>query len=70
MSMNLSDVVTVAHAADALRLTPAAIYLAIKKQQIQSVTVLGRITIPRKEFDRLKRKKSKRAKKSNGNGSK
>lgn len=69
MSMNLSDVVTVAHAADALRLTPAAIYLAIKKQQIQSVTVLGRITIPRKEFDRLKRKKNKRiVKKSNGNG--
>ena len=66
MSMNLSDVVTVAYAADALSLTPAALYLAIKKQQVQSVTVLGRITIPRKEFDRLKRKRSKRAKKSNG----
>lgn len=68
MSMNLSDVVTVAYAADALSLTPAALYLAIKKQQVQSVTVLGRITIPRKEFDRLKRKRSKRTKKSNGNG--
>lgn len=63
MSMNLSDVVTVAYAADALRLTPAALYLAIKKQQVESVTVLGKITIPRKEFNRLKRK---RAKKSNG----
>lgn len=66
--MNLSDVVTVNYVADALRLTPAAIYLAIKKQQIQSVVVLGRITIPRKEFNRLKRKKDKRAKQSNGNG--
>jgi hypothetical protein len=69
MSMTISDVVTVGYAADALNMTPAALYLAIKEGRINSVTMLGRITIPRKEFDRLKRKKNnKRAKKSNGNG--
>jgi hypothetical protein len=67
MSMNLSDVVTVGYAADALNLTPAALYLAIKEQRVNSVTMLGRIVIPRTEFDRLKRLKSKR-KKSNCNG--
>jgi hypothetical protein len=71
MSMNLSDVVTVGYAAEALKLTPAALYLAIKEQRVESVTVLGRIVIPRKEFDRLKRKRAKRSsKQSNGNGHK
>jgi len=70
MSMTISDVVTVGYAADALNLTKAALYLAIKEGRINSVTMLGRITIPRKEFDRLKRQKTKRAKKSNGNGRK
>lgn len=66
--MNLSDMVTVSHAANALDLTPAALYLAIKEGRINSVTVLGRITIPREEFARLKRLKTKRTKKStNGN---
>jgi hypothetical protein len=70
MSMNLSDVVTIGYAAEALRLTPAALYLAIKEQRVESITVLGRIVIPRKEFDRLKRKRAKRSKQSNGNGHK
>jgi rRNA processing protein Gar1 len=64
MSMNLSDVVTVGHAANALGLTPAAIYLAIKEERVESITVLGRIVIPRDEFNRLKRQKTKR---KNGN---
>ena len=62
--MNLSDVVTIKQAAVALNLTPAALYLAIKKGQIDSLVALGKITIPRSEFDRLKRAKVKRAKKS------
>lgn len=62
--MNLSDVVTVGYAATALNLTPAALYLAIKEGRINAVTMLGRITIPRAEFDRLKRQKAKRAKKN------
>jgi hypothetical protein len=66
--MNLSDVVIVSYAADALNLTPAAVYLAIKEGRINSVKMLGRIVIPRTEFDRLKRLKAKRSKKSNGNG--
>jgi rRNA processing protein Gar1 len=64
MSMNLSDVVTVGHVASALGLTPAAIYLAIKEERVESITVLGRIVIPRDEFNRLKRQKTKR---KNGN---
>lgn len=66
MSVNIADVVTVTYAADALNLTPAALYLAIKEGRVNSITMLGRITIPRKEFDRLRRKRTKRAKKSNG----
>lgn len=66
MSVNISDVVTVNYAADALNLTPAALYLAIKEGRVNSITMLGRITIPRKEFHRLKRQKAKRTKKSNG----
>lgn len=64
----MEDVVTIRQAAKALNLTVQALYLAIKEQRVQSATVLDRITIPRPEFERLKRKKSKRAKKStNGN---
>lgn len=65
MSTNVADVVTVGYAADVLNLTPAALYLAIKEGRINSIVMLGRITIPRKEFDRLKRKKAKR-KQTNG----
>jgi hypothetical protein len=70
MSVNISDVVTIKHAADSLNLTPAALYLAIKEGRVSSITALGRIAIPRKEFDRLKRKKVKRSKNSTANGHK
>lgn len=58
------DVVTVKYAAQALSLTEAAVYLAIKENRIESRRVLDRITIPRAELNRLKRRKRKA--KSNG----
>ena len=64
----MEDVVTIKYAARALGVTKAALYLAIKEDRIESQVVLDKLTIPRGEFNRLKREKSKRAKKSNGNG--
>lgn len=65
----MEDVVTIKHAAKALGMTKAALYLAIKQDRVQSLRVLDIITIPRPEFDRLKRERAKRARKqSNGNG--
>ena len=61
------DVVTIKYAAKALGLTRAALYLAIKQNRVESRTVLDKLTIPRSEFNRLKRK---RTKKTNGNGHK
>jgi hypothetical protein len=66
----MEDVVTIKYAADYLGITPAALYLAIKEKRIEHKIVLDKLTIPRFEFDRLKRQKSKRIKKSNGNGHK
>lgn len=60
------DVVTIKYAAKALSLTEAALYLAIKENRIESRVVLDRITIPRTELNRLKRRKSGKTKKSNG----
>jgi len=65
----MDDVVTIKYAAKALGITKAALYLAIKEDRVQSKTVLDKITIPRWEFDRLKRERANRAK-SNGNGHK
>lgn len=59
---------TIKYAARALGVTKAALYLAIKEDRIESQVVLDKLTIPRGEFNRLKREKAKRAKKSNGNG--
>jgi phosphoribosylaminoimidazole carboxylase (NCAIR synthetase) len=70
MSATVDDVVTIKYAAKALGVTPAALYLAIKEDRVESRKVLDRITIPRREFDRLKRRQIKRAKQSNGNGHK
>lgn len=70
MRVMVEDVVTVKYAARALGLTEAALYLAIKEDRVESRKVLDRITIPRAELNRLKRKKSRRASKSNGNGHK
>lgn len=61
----MDDVVTIKYAAKALGLTRAALYLAIKEDRVQSRTVLDKLTIPRSELNRLKRKKTKH---SNGNG--
>lgn len=66
----MDDVVTIKYAAKALGLTKAALYLAIKQDRIQSQKVLDVVTIPRSEFNRLKRQRARRAKKSNGNGHK
>lgn len=62
----MEDVVTIKYAAKALGVTKAALYLAIKEDRVQSQKVLDMVTIPRREFDRLKRQKAKKAKKSNG----
>lgn len=64
MSTNLDEVVTIQHAAKALSLTEAALYLAIKENRVNSLVMLGRIVLPRHEFDRLKKEKTK--KKKNG----
>lgn len=61
----MENVVTVKYAAQALRVTEAAIYLAIKENRIESRKVLDRITIPRAELNRLKRRKARQAS-SNG----
>lgn len=66
----MEDVVTVKYAAKALGLTKAALYLAIKQDRIQSQKVLDVVTIPRSEFNRLKRQRARKASKSNGNGHK
>lgn len=66
----MEDVVTVKYAAKALGLTKAALYLAIKENRVQSQRVLDVVTIPRLEFNRLKRQRAQKAKKSNGNGHK
>jgi rRNA processing protein Gar1 len=66
----VDDVVTIGYAANALGLTQAAIYLAIKEKRVESRVVLDRITIPRAELNRLKRKKAQRAKRFKGNGKK
>lgn len=68
----MEDVVTIKYAAKALGLTKAALYLGIKQNRIQSQKVLDVVTIPRAEFNRLKRKKDKqgKSKHSNGNGHK
>lgn len=64
----MENVVTIKYAAKALNLTEAALYLAIKENRIESRRVLDRITIPRSELNRLKRKKKSQKAKSNGNG--
>lgn len=61
----MDDVVTIKYAAKALGLTKAALYLAIKQDRIQSQKVLDVVTIPRSEFNRLKRQRARRATKSN-----
>lgn len=60
----MENVVTIKYAAKALNLTEAALYLAIKENRIESRRVLDRITIPRAELNRLKRRQ--KTKKSNG----
>lgn len=66
----MENVVTIKYAAKALNLTEAALYLAIKENRVESRRVLDRITIPRSELNRLKRKKKSQKAKSNGNGHK
>lgn len=66
----MEDVVTIKYAAKALGLTKAALYLAIKENRVQSQKVLDIVTIPRLEFNRLKRQRARKAKKSNSNGHK
>jgi hypothetical protein len=71
----MEDVVTIKHAAKALGITKAALYLAIKQDRVQSLRVLDVVTIPRSEFNRLKRERIRRARRasssqSNGNGHK
>lgn len=66
----MQDVVTIKYAAKALGVTRAALYLAIKENRVQSQRVLDMVTIPRLEFNRLKRQKARKARKFNGNGRK
>ena len=54
----MSDFLTVKEFADRMKLSKAAVYFAIEEQRLQTVTILGRIGIPRSELSRFKRRKN------------
>ena len=59
----MSDLLTVAEAADFIGVTDKAVYLAIEEKRINPVRLLGKLGIPKDEAKRYKKDREQ----SNGN---
>lgn len=54
----MSDLLTVSEAAEFIGVTDKAVYLAIEKKRINSITILNRKAIPKEEAKRFKKERS------------